>query len=168
MWWAADSLAMVVPSSETSDEALDRILLDIRLLGANRGWGESATRSLREKILASHDEDVKEFVAALERRRDARPWGLILMGVGELVLGAFLTVGGLILVVPAVLGFTSRGEVARYLSDLSLGLSSSALSDPLIIGLGFAFSLFLILAALYTLRQASRNFRQTGVVSAPE
>ncbi len=167
MWLAADSLVMVAPSPETSDEAIDRILLDIRILGARRGWSEATTRSLREKILASHDEDVKRFVAALERRRDVRPWGLILMGVGELVLGAFLTVGGLILVVPAILGFTSRGEVARYLSDLSLGLSSSALSDPLVIGLGFAFSLFLILAALYTLRQASRDFRRTAVVSPP-
>ncbi len=167
MWWAADSLSMVAPSPDTSDEAIDRILLDIRILGARRGWGESATRSLREKVLVSHDEDVKQFVAALERRRDIRPWGLIFMGVGELVLGAFLTVGGLILVVPAVLGFTSRGEVARYLSELSLGLSSSALSDPVVIGLGFGFSLFLILAALYTLRQASRNFRQSGVVSPP-
>lgn len=161
-----DSPSMADLTPDVPDEAIEHLLLDIRLLGARRGWGELAARRLRERVLSSHDEDVKQFLSALERRR-LRPWGQILMGVGELVLGAFLTVGGLVLVVPGVLGFTSRGEIARYLSDLSLGLSSSALSDPLVIALGFGFSLFLLLAALYTLRQASRNFRASGLVSPP-
>ncbi len=167
MWSGADFPTMAAPTTEPADEALEHILLEIKLLGVRRGWSEPATRRLRERILESHDDDVKRFVSALARRRDARPWSLILMGAGELVLGAFLTVGGLILVVPGVLGFTSRGEVARYLSDLSLGLSSSALSDPLVIGLGFGFSLFLVLAALYTLRQASRDFRRAGLTALP-
>ncbi len=151
------------PSSD-ADAAIDRIVLDIRLLGAHRGWTPSTAADIRERLLASHDDDVKAFVSALERPRSLRPWGLVLVAAGELVLSAFLTVMGLLLVIPAVLGFASRGEVARYLADLSLGLSSSALSDPAVVALGFGLALFLLLAALYTLRQASRSFRESGLV----
>lgn len=158
---------MLDGSTEAADEAIGQIVLDIKDLGDRYGWGSATTRSLRERLLASHDEDVKHFLAALERHRSLRPWGQLLVGMGELVLGAFLTVAGLILMVPAIIGFSSRGDVARYLSDLSLGLSSSAMSDPLIIALGFGFALFLLLAALYTLRQASRSLRESGLVPPP-
>jgi len=159
---------MLDGTPDAADAAIGRIVLEIKDLGERHGWGPTTTRSLRERLLASHDADVKDFLAALEPHRPSRPWSLLLVGVGELVLGAFLTVAGLVLVVPAILGFTSRGEVARYLSDLSLGLSSSAMSDPLIVALGFGFALFLLLAALYTLRQASRSLRESGLVPPPD
>lgn len=159
---------MLDGTPDAADAVIGRIVLDIKDLGGRNGWGPETTRSLRERLLASHDADVKGFLAALEPHRPSRPWSLILVGAGELVLGAFLTVAGLVLVVPAILGFTSRGEVARYLSDLSLGLSSSAMSDPLIVTLGFGFALFLLLAALYTLRQASRSLRESGLVPPPD
>ena len=155
---------MLADTPAVADEAIDHIVSDIKDLGTQFGWGARTTDALRERLLASHDEDVKHFVSSLERHRSLRPWGEAFIGMGELVLGAFLTVAGLVLVVPAVLGFTSRGAVAQYLADLSMGLGSSALSDPLIVALGFAFALFLLLAALYTLRQASRSLRQSGLV----
>lgn len=152
---------------EDVDAAINRMVLEIRSLGAQHGWGPDTTTRLREAILASHDENVKEFLAALEPQRPRRPWGQLFMGIGELVLGAFLTVAGLILVVPAILGFTSREDLAKYLSDLSLGLGSSAISDPALAALGFGFALFLLLAALYTLRHASRSLRESGAVPPP-
>lgn len=158
---------MLEATPDDTDAAIDRLVLEIRGLGARHGWGPDTTRRLRERILASHDEDVKGFVAALEPHRPRRPWGQLLMGMGELVLGAFLTVAGLILVVPSILGFTSRADLARYLSDLSLGLGSAAISEPVVAALGFGFALFLLLAALYTLRQASRGLRESGAVLPP-
>lgn len=159
-----DCPVMADTTRDVTDEAIDRILLDIRLLGMNAGWGEPTARKIRERVLASHDEDVKRFVSAFEGKRSLRPWGQLLIGAGELVLGAFLTVAGLILVVPGILGFASRGDIARYFADLSLGLASPALSDSVIVALGFGFALFLLLAALYTLRQAARSFRASGLV----
>ncbi|HYM39742.1 MAG TPA: hypothetical protein VEY12_06315 [Thermoplasmata archaeon] len=155
---------MLEDALDDADAAIGRIRQEIRGLGARHGWGPETTRRLREQILASQDEDVKRFLAALEPHRPRRAWGQLLVGVGELVLGAFLTVAGLILVVPAIVGFTSREDFARYLADLSLGLGSAAASDPAIVALGFGFALFLLLAALYTLRQASRSLRESGVV----
>ncbi len=158
---------MADSTSNPTNEAIDRIVLDIKTLAGLDGSEEATARRLRERLLASHDEDIKRFLSALERRRPLRPWGQMLIGVGELVLAAFLTIFGLVLVIPSILGFTSRGDIARYLADLALGLSSSGLSDPLIAGLGFGFALFLLLAALYTLRQASRSLGQSGLVPPP-
>ncbi len=158
---------MLDGTPDDADAAIGRLVLEIQSLGARDGWGPETTKRLREAILASHDERVKGFLAALEPHRPRRPWGQLLMGMGELVLGAFLTVTGLILVVPAILGFTSREELAKYLSDLSLGLGSSAISDPALAALGFGFALFLLLAALYTLRHASRSLRGSGAVAPP-
>lgn len=155
---------MLDDTPDGADAAIGRIVQEIRDLGSRHEWGPDLTKRLREQVLASHDEDVKQFLAALEPQRPHRPWGQLLVGMGELVLGAFLTVAGLILVVPAVVGFASGQDFARYLSDLSLGLGSAAVSDPAIVGLGFAFALFLLLAALYMLRQASRSLRESGVV----
>lgn len=158
---------MDLSTPDPSDTGIDRIVFDIKALGVQVGWGPATRKRLRERLLASHDDNIKHFLSSLERHRPLGPWGQVLVGVGELVLGAFLTMSGLVLVVPAILGFTSRGEIARYLSDLALGLSSSGLSDPLIVALGFGLALFLLLAALYTLRQASRSFRESGLVPPP-
>lgn len=155
---------MADSTSDPAELAIDRIVLDVKTLAGLEGWDEATTGRLRERLLASHDEDIKRFLSSLEGYRPVRPWGQALIGVGELVFGALLTVAGLVLFVPAILGFTSRGEIARYLSELALGISTSGISDPLVVGIGFAFSLFLILAALYTLRQASRNLKEAGVV----
>lgn len=158
---------MAESTPDSSDAIIDRIMFDIKALGAQGGWGKATTTRLRERLLASHDEDVKGFVSSLERSRPLHPWGQVLIGLGELVFAAFLVVIGLILFVPAILGFSSSGTVASYLADMALGLSSSGLSDPVVVALGFALALFLIMAALYTLRQASRSFRESGIVPPP-
>lgn len=151
---------------EPLDLAIDRLVIDIRVLGDQQGWGPATAERLRERLLASHDHHIKRFLSSLERHRPVGPWGQVLVGAGELLLGAFLTIAGLVLVVPAILGFTSRGEIALYFSDLALGLASPGLSDPLIVALGFTFALVLLLAALYTLRQASRSFADRQSPSA--
>ncbi len=158
---------MADSTQDPADALVDRITFDIKALGAQGGWGPATVARLRERLLASHDADIKGFVSSLERSRPLKPWGQVLIGLGELVFGAFLIVMGLILFVPAILGFSSSGTVASYLADMALGLSSSGLSDPVVVALGFALALFLIMAALYTLRQSSRSLRESGIVPPP-
>ncbi len=155
---------MAESAQDPADLVVNRIVLNIRTLGAVAGWGPATTARLRERLLASHDEDIKRFLSSLAGHRPLKPWGQALIGIGELVFGAFLTLIGLILFVPAILGVSSRGAIANYLSGLALGLASPGISDPVVVALGFAFALFLILAALYTLRQASVSLREAGLV----
>jgi len=145
--------------------AVERVVSEITALrGLMEGFDETTTDRLRERLLTSNDEVIRRLVSSPESRPPRRPLGEVLIGAGELVLGAFLVVGGLILIVPSILGFESRGDLARYLADLALGLSSSGLSDPLVSALGFGLALFLLLAAMYTLGRAARSLERSGLI----
>lgn len=149
------------------DEAIERVVFDIGTFRDLVESDEDAAEILRTRLLASEDEVARRLVAPPTEQPPARPLGELLVGAGELVFGAFLTIGGLFLIVPSVLGFSSRGDLARYLADLMLGLSSPGLSDPIVSAIGFGLALFLLLAALYTLGRASRSLERSGLVLPP-
>lgn len=150
---------------DPAEESIDRILLEIKALSFLSDSEEAMVDRLRDRILASHDEDVKRFLSAVEPVRFTRPWGQILIGMGELVLAAFLTVAGILSIVPSILGLNSPGEVVRYFGDVFNGVSTAGLSDPVLLFLSFGTALFLLLAAFYTLRQAGSRLRRGGVVA---
>lgn len=147
---------------DPAEESIDRILLEIRALSFVSPSDEAMIQRLRERILASHDEDIKHFVSAIEPVRPSRAWGQVLIGVGELLLASFLTIAGFVTIVPSVLGLESPGQVARYFGDVFLGLSAAGLSDPVLLSMSFAMAVFLLLAAFYTLRQAAPRLRPRG------
>ncbi len=144
---------------DPTEESIDRILLEIKSLSFASPTDETMVKRLRERLLASHDEDVKRFVSAIEPVRSSRPWGQVLIGVGELVLAAFLTLAGFVAIVPSILGLQSPGQVVKYFADVFLGVSSAGLSDPVLLAMSFALAVFLLLAAFYTLRQAAPRLR---------
>ncbi len=146
------------------EEAVEQIVLDITALRDLTGSEEATTDLLRERFLTSDDGVIRRLVSSPPQGQPPRPLGALLIGAGELVFGALLAVGGLILIVPSVLGFASRGDLANYLADLALGLSSPGLSDPLVGALGFGVAIFLLLASLYTLGQASQSLGQSGLL----
>ncbi len=146
-----------------AEESIDRILLEIKTLSFLSASEEAMVDRLRERILASHDEDVKRFVSAVEPLRPSRAWGQLLIGAGELFLAAFLTLAGFIAIVPSVLGLDSPGEVVRYFGDVFYAVSVSGLTDPVILATSFAIAVFLFLAAFYTLRQAAPLLRRAGL-----
>lgn len=149
---------------DPAEESIDRILLEIKALSFLSASDEAMADRLRDRILASHDEDVKRFLSAVEPVRPSRAWGQILIGVGELVLAAFLTVMGILTIVPSILGLDSPGQVVRYFGDVFTGISTAGLSDPVILSMSFAMAIFLLLSAFYTLRQAAPHLRRGGVV----
>ncbi len=149
---------------DPAEESIDRILLEIKALSFLSDSEEAMVDRLRDRILASHDEDVKRFLSAVEPVRMTRPWGHVFIGVGELVLAAFLTVLGILSIVPSVVGLNSPGEVVRYFGDVFNGISTAGLSDPVLLSLSFGLAVFLLLAAFYTLRQAGSHLRRGGIV----
>lgn len=149
------------------DQAVERVVLDIGALRDLVESDEEAADLLRQRLLASEDDAAKRLVFPPDARPPPRPLGELFVGAGELVLGAFLAIGGLLLIVPSVLGFASRGDLARYLADLVLGLSSPGLSDPVVGAIGFGLALFLLLASLYTLGHASQSLKRSGLVLPP-
>ncbi len=157
-------LVVTPPAPDPAEETIDKIVLEIKALSFLADSDEVMVDRLRDRILASHDEDVKRFVSAVEPVRPARAWGETLVGFGELILAAFLTVMGILSIVPSVLGLDSPGQVVRYFADVFNGVATAALSDPVILSMSFAISVFLLLAAFYTLRQAAPHLRHGGLV----
>lgn len=149
--------------SDPAEETIDRILLEIKALSFLSASDETMAQRLRDRILASHDEDIKRFISALEPVRPSRPWGQVLIGLGEVIIAAFLTVAGFVIIVPSVLGLNSPGQVVHYFGNLISGLSLAGLSDPVILSMSFAMGVFLLLAAFYTLRQAAPRLRGVGI-----
>lgn len=147
---------------DPAEESIDRILLEIKALSFLSASEESLSDRLRERILASHDEDVKRFVSAMAPVWPSRAWGQLLIGAGELLLAAFLTVAGFVAIVPSVLGLDSPGEVVRYFGDAFYAVSTAGLSDPVLLTTSFAVAILLFLAAFYTLRQAASLLRRAG------
>ena len=150
-------------ASDPAEETIDRILLEIKALSFLSDSDEVMVGRLRDRILASHDEDIKRFISAIERVRPARAWGQILIGIGEILIAAFLAVAGFVVIVPSVLGLNSPGQVAQYFGDLFYGVSSAGLSDPVLLSMSFILAVFLLLAAFYTLRQAAPRLRGAGL-----
>ena len=148
---------------DPAEESIDRILFEIKALSFLSASEETMVDRLRERILASHDEDVKRFLSAVEPVRMTRAWGQLLIGTGELLLAAFLTMAGFLTIVPSVLGLDSPGQVARYFGDVFYGISAAGLSDPALLGMTFGVAVLLLLAAFYTLRQAAPLLRRAGL-----
>lgn len=146
-------------TTDPGEESIRRILFEIKVLSFQSPSDEAMAERVRTRILASHDDDVKRFVASLEPVRPTRPWGQVFIGIGELILAAFLTVAGFVTIVPAILGLRSPDEIPRYVGDLVSGVSPAGLSDPVVLAMDFGVALFLLLAALYTLRQAGGRLR---------
>lgn len=154
-------MALSVPR-DSVEESIDRILLEIKALSFASSSDETMVRRLRQRILASHDEDIKRFVSAIEPVRPSRPWGEILMGIGELVLAAFLTIAGFVAIIPSVLGLDSPGQVTQYFGELLLTVAPPGLADPVILSMTFTLAVVLLLSAFYTLRQAAPRLRRVG------
>ncbi len=144
--------------------AADQLTLDIKALVLLSGNQSMLRKTVEEKFHASHDEDVTKFLSVVRSAGKASPPGYFLMALGELILAAFLVIAGLAAVAPVLLGLSSPSELANYFQGIITAISSSGLSNPVIAFLDFAFGVALLLAGFYSLKVASINLKDTGVV----
>jgi hypothetical protein len=148
--------------------AADQLILDIKgfvLLSQSK---QNLRKTVEEKFLASHDEDVNKFLNVIRSSRGASELGYFLMALGELILAAFLLIGGLASVAPALLGLSSASAIADYFQGIISAISSSGLSNPEVAFLDFAFAVGLLLAGFYCLKVASGNLKEAGVASVSQ
>ena len=153
-------------SSNEKDTAIDRLILDIKTFVLLADSPEALSEPVHEKILGSHDEDVQKFMSLIQPRVGQRSrTGSFLIAVGELILAAFLSIIGLSLIAPAIIGFQSPSQLLSYFRDLTSSISASSLSNPLLPLLDFLFSLVLLLGAFYILRRASTDLKEADLLT---
>lgn len=154
-------------NEKAGEEILARLKLDVKALTLLYESDSDLRPVLEESLLESHETYLTRFVGLLQSRRPPEDGGSVPMALGEIVLASFLTVVGLAVLVPVMAGLTNPQQWVKYFSG---AVTQSRSSGPLYLGvplLDFAFSAMLLLGAFYTLRRASKNLKDAGLVREP-
>ena len=144
-------------------ELLSRLKLDVKALTLLYGSDSGLKGALDKAFTDSGDPELARFVDLLQRGRKRGAGGSMLISLGELVLASFLTILGIAAFVPSLVGILTPHQLIDYLSS---AMAPSIDSGPLYVGapvLDFLFAFILVLSAFYTLRQASRDIRESSL-----
>lgn len=153
---------------KAADEILARLKLDVKALTLLYESDSDLRPVLEKSLLESQDDYVARFVSLLQSRRlqpDDR--GNLPVALGELVLASFLTIVGLAAFVPVMAGLATPQQWVSYFSSASV---PSFTQGPFYFGaplLDFIFAAVLLLGAFYSLRRASRNLKNSGLILEP-
>lgn len=145
------------------DELVSRLLLDVKALALINVSDASLRTTVRTSLLQSDDEQVRRFVKMVQSRKRTAGIGTLAIAVGELVLASFLAVAGIITFAPAMMGVDTPQKLVLYFSETLSAPLSSIFFTPVLPFLEFAFSVVLVIAAFYTLRQASVELQEAGM-----
>jgi hypothetical protein len=146
-------------ATSSTDEAMSRLLLDIKALMLLSGSDKTIEPLLKEKIVSSHDEQIASFVSMLSSRKPESGWSSLLIAVSEMVFAAILAVAGLALLAPSIVGFSSPNQLSFYFSQIVGAISPTSLSNPVIPAGEFVIAVLLLVGAFYNLRIAANNLK---------
>lgn len=150
--------------SNQLDEILNRVVLDIKALVLLSENDDALLRAAQEGLINSHDEQVVKFMSLIQPVKEVQSRrGEFATALGELVLASFLTILGLSLLAPSLMGLGSREQLFSYFSEIINGISANSLSNPVIPALDFLFSLLLLLGSFYLLRHASQDLKDANL-----
>ena len=147
--------------------AADQLILDIKALVLLSDSQQSLRKVIEDRLIAPHDDELMKFTAVIRSRQKSTELGYFLMAMGELILAAFLVIAGLAIVAPSLLGLSSPTALTSYYGTIILAITNSGLSSPALALVNFVFAIALLLAGFYSLRAASSNLKEAGVVSGP-
>ncbi|MHB1867741.1 MAG: hypothetical protein ACYCPP_02205 [Nitrososphaerales archaeon] len=149
---------------DKSDEIVDKLILDIKALVLLSENDAQLSRTVQENIVGSHDEQVSRFMSSIQPTGNTGSrGGQFMAALGELVLACFLTIAGLSLLAPSLMGIQSPVRLLSYFTEIVSGISANSLSNPLIPVLDFLFALMLLLGSFYLLRHASVDLKHAGL-----
>ena len=147
-----------------TDEIVNRLLLDIKALVLLSESDAELSLTVRENIMGSHDEQVTKFISSIQPTGNTgNRRGHFLTALGELTLASFLTIVGLSLLAPSLMGIQSPDQLLSYFTEVVNGISANSFSNPLIPFFDFLFALMLLLGSFYLLRHASVDLKHAGL-----
>jgi hypothetical protein len=152
---------------KTGDEIISRLKLDVKALTLLYESDADLRPVLERSFVESQDGYVIRFMRLLQSRRPSEEDGNLPVALGEIVLASFLTIVGLAAFVPVMAGLSTPQQWSAYFSS---ALAPSLAQGPLYFGiplLDFIFSAVLLLGAFYSLRRASKNLKNAGMILEP-
>lgn len=146
-----------------TEELLDKLILDIKALVLLHGTDVELKARLEKKVARSNDQSVRRFVETLQtgRRPDTRR--LIAVALGEFILASLLTLAGVIVLIPTMVGISTPDGLVQYFAQRFYGGIASSPLAPYVSFVEFAIGALLMLSALYTLRQAASDLKEAGL-----
>ncbi len=145
------------------EEVLDRLILDIKAFVLLQGTDRALQSRVQERLLDSHDEEVRQFVESVQAGRKRGVGQLLVIGLGELVFASVLVLVGTVTLVPTMVGLHSPQDLIVYFSSQILPPLQNSPISQYASAVEFLVGALLLLAAFFTLRQAALNFRGMGL-----
>jgi hypothetical protein len=145
-------------------ELVSKLKLDVKALTLLYESDVALQDTLDKTFREPGDADMLRFVRLLQSRRRPGGLGALLISLGEIILASFLTVLGIVAFIPALIGLVMPQQFLDYFSRI---LVPALASSPLFVvapALDFVLASVLMLCAFYTLRQASQNIRESGMI----
>lgn len=152
-------MASRTATTNSSDELVARLLLDIKALMLLSGSNGTLPPGVKEKILSSHDEQISAFVSEISSsaKKPTAARGTLLSALSEMILAAVLAVVGLALLAPSVVGLSSPAQLVDYFDQIISAISVRSLSNPAIPVVEFVLAIVLLIGAFYNLRIAAES-----------
>lgn len=146
------------------DDILNRLILDVKALVLLSENDDALLKAAQEGVINSHDEQVVKFMSMIQpAKKIENSREKFITALGQLILASFLTILGLSLLAPSLMGLKSPEQLKTYFIEVVSGISSSSLSNPLIPVLDFIFALLLLLGSFYLLRHASSDLKDANL-----
>jgi hypothetical protein len=145
-------------------ELVSRLKLDVKALTLLYESDVALQDTLDKAFKEAGDADMQRFVRLLQSRRRPGGLGILLISLGEIILASFLTVLGIVVFIPALIGLVMPQQFLDYFSRIVV---PALASSPLFVvapALDFVLASVLMLCAFYTLRQASHNIRESAMI----
>jgi hypothetical protein len=164
-WGAVEGC--LLSADKRADDLLDRLLLEIKALVLLEGSDAGLRARLRGRLVDTHDESLKRFVAALQTRKPRETGRLLVVALGELILASLLVLVGALVLLPTVAGITTPAGLLQYFVEKVTGAVGGSPLSPYLPLLEFVVGALLMLSAFYTLRQAAVNLKEAGLAIEP-
>ena len=116
-----------------------------------------------KKINQSVDGDMQDFRKIVQRSKDVKILGAILISIGEIALSSMLTISGVGIIFPTLLGSLSPGSIVRYFSAFDVSINNLGYGGSFVLIVNYSLSIILLASAFYILRKVSEELSEAGL-----
>jgi len=153
------------PGDRAPDALVSRLVLDMKGLALLHPSDDDLHSVIRGGLQDIRDEQVLRVIHSLTEGTPERKGNSVALALGELILGSFLMVAGVLAIAPFLAGITDPRSLVLYFSSAIGGLVTAPTFFPALPEVVILLSVALLLSALYALRRASVTLKEEGFVS---
>lgn len=142
------------------------MILDIKGLMLLKQSDTQIQTVLQEKLIDSHDEEIKGFLELITKPTSRKGRGPLGIALGEMLLAAILILAGVATIAPVVIGLNTSQSLVQYIGNLVVASVSQQSFYFIVELVDLMLSLVLLTAAFYALRRAAQDLREAGIAVA--